>query len=305
MNAPGWQPDPTARHEYRYWDGSQWTDDVSDGGVTATDPVDGSGAAASPGGGDPDATQAIDPATQVFQGGPVPPGDQGYPSGQQAPGAPSPGAAPSGPGYGGYDSGPYSNQGYGAGGYSGGGMPPGQPAKKGMSGALIAVIALIAVLAIGGAAFALTSGGGDDDDQASGTTTTTAGDTTTTADDSTDDTSGDSTDDTSGDTSDTTLPDELDDSLDDSLDDADSGDPSAVVGLLAEGVQQGAPDLTDEQAECIAQAMVDELGEEEIFSMASESGDPFASLTPEQQAALTSQMLECAPADAFIPDTGA
>jgi hypothetical protein len=81
-----------------------------------------------------------------------------------------------------------------------------------------------------------------------------------------------------------------------------------VVGLLAEGVQSGAPNLTDEQAECIAQAMVDELGEDEIISMGLESqssgSDPFQSLTPEQQAALTSQMLECAPADAFLPDTG-
>lgn len=39
--APGWHPDPTARHEYRYWDGTRWTDDVSDGGVTSNDPLDG------------------------------------------------------------------------------------------------------------------------------------------------------------------------------------------------------------------------------------------------------------------------
>jgi actin-like ATPase involved in cell morphogenesis len=35
----GWQADPSGRHEYRYWDGSGWTDDVSDGGVGSTDPM--------------------------------------------------------------------------------------------------------------------------------------------------------------------------------------------------------------------------------------------------------------------------
>src|SRR5680860_194555 len=35
-----WHPDPTGRHEHRYWDGAAWTDHVSDQGVTGTDPVD-------------------------------------------------------------------------------------------------------------------------------------------------------------------------------------------------------------------------------------------------------------------------
>lgn len=35
----GWHPDPQERHELRYWDGSEWTDHVSDAGVTAKDPV--------------------------------------------------------------------------------------------------------------------------------------------------------------------------------------------------------------------------------------------------------------------------
>ncbi len=35
----GWHPDPQGRHELRYWDGSKWTDHVSDAGVTAKDPV--------------------------------------------------------------------------------------------------------------------------------------------------------------------------------------------------------------------------------------------------------------------------
>jgi uncharacterized protein YxjI len=34
-----WHPDPTGRHQHRYWDGTKWTDNVSDNGVTSTDPV--------------------------------------------------------------------------------------------------------------------------------------------------------------------------------------------------------------------------------------------------------------------------
>jgi uncharacterized protein YxjI len=34
-----WYPDPTERHQHRYWDGSKWTDHVSDNGITGTDPV--------------------------------------------------------------------------------------------------------------------------------------------------------------------------------------------------------------------------------------------------------------------------
>ena len=34
-----WAPDPTGRHQLRYWNGSTWTDHVSDGGVTGSDPV--------------------------------------------------------------------------------------------------------------------------------------------------------------------------------------------------------------------------------------------------------------------------
>ncbi|MDZ4166352.1 MAG: DUF2510 domain-containing protein [Coriobacteriia bacterium] len=36
--AAAWYPDPTGRHEMRYWDGAKWTADVADGGAAATDP---------------------------------------------------------------------------------------------------------------------------------------------------------------------------------------------------------------------------------------------------------------------------
>ncbi len=34
----GWMPDPTGRHQYRYWSGAGWTSDVSTNGVQSTDP---------------------------------------------------------------------------------------------------------------------------------------------------------------------------------------------------------------------------------------------------------------------------
>lgn len=36
---PGWHPDPSGRHQFRYWDGHIWTAHVSSYGVTAHDPA--------------------------------------------------------------------------------------------------------------------------------------------------------------------------------------------------------------------------------------------------------------------------
>jgi hypothetical protein len=35
----GWHPDPSGRHEMRYWDGRAWTTHVTDGGRPGSDPV--------------------------------------------------------------------------------------------------------------------------------------------------------------------------------------------------------------------------------------------------------------------------
>jgi hypothetical protein len=35
----GWKADPTGRHQFRYWDGSHWTENVADAGVQAIDSV--------------------------------------------------------------------------------------------------------------------------------------------------------------------------------------------------------------------------------------------------------------------------
>ncbi|HEY3673209.1 MAG TPA: RDD family protein [Acidimicrobiia bacterium] len=52
-NPARWAPDPLGRHQYRYWDGTQWTDHVSDDGQVGTDapianPAPATGAATAP-----------------------------------------------------------------------------------------------------------------------------------------------------------------------------------------------------------------------------------------------------------------
>ncbi|MCV7301920.1 DUF2510 domain-containing protein [Mycobacterium barrassiae] len=34
-----WHPDPSGRHELRWWDGSRWTEQVSDGGRQSIAPL--------------------------------------------------------------------------------------------------------------------------------------------------------------------------------------------------------------------------------------------------------------------------
>ena len=49
---PGWHPDPSGRHEHRFWDGSGWTNSVADGGRVAADPLGAGGpTSADPAGG--------------------------------------------------------------------------------------------------------------------------------------------------------------------------------------------------------------------------------------------------------------
>lgn len=39
MGVSSWEPDPTGRHQYRWWDGEEWTDQVADDGIQSVDPV--------------------------------------------------------------------------------------------------------------------------------------------------------------------------------------------------------------------------------------------------------------------------
>ena len=41
--AANWYPDPTGRHQQRWWDGQRWSDHVSDNGATSVDPLGTSG----------------------------------------------------------------------------------------------------------------------------------------------------------------------------------------------------------------------------------------------------------------------
>jgi hypothetical protein len=38
-NPAAWHPDPSGRHQYRWWDGSAWTAGVSDNGVVSEEPL--------------------------------------------------------------------------------------------------------------------------------------------------------------------------------------------------------------------------------------------------------------------------
>lgn len=69
----GWFPDPGGRHQWRYWDGTRWTDAVADQGVTGVEPVAGPG---------------VHPVTQPPRGG--------DPTGPPGPGQRSPSTSPAG-----------------------------------------------------------------------------------------------------------------------------------------------------------------------------------------------------------------
>ena len=169
--SPGWNPDPSGRHEYRYWDGSSWTDDVSDNGVTSTDAL---AAAGGPGYPTDQAPTAPFEPTQAYGQGPAAPG-------YEQPGTPSGGYPPAGPG--GYPPGPEDPAPGGPGGYdpygTGGGLPPATPPKSGPPTALLIGLG-VAALAVVVAIVLLVTGGDDDDTATDDTTTTTQDDTATT-----------------------------------------------------------------------------------------------------------------------------
>ncbi len=68
-----WMPDPTGRHQHRYWSGSAWTDHVADDGVSSLDPViagtAGPVAPAAPGGTGGNGSTAPLPSFPPFPGG--------------------------------------------------------------------------------------------------------------------------------------------------------------------------------------------------------------------------------------------
>jgi hypothetical protein len=265
--APGWQPDPTGRHEYRYWDGTKWSDDVSDGGVTANDPAAGA----------PDATQAQPVAQEPQQPTAAQPT---YQSGGYDPSSYDSGAA-QGYGSAGYQqaAGPPSGgqPGYGSGGY----VPPygaQQPSSSsGPSTGLLVGLGILVVVLIAGIGFVLLGGDDKDDTETSDPTTTTAPG------------------------SDTTDPVVTTEPSVDTTEGTGLGGDSAIVDAIAEGILQGSGGvLNDEEATCMAQAMVDEIGVDRLIELgleANESTDPLDVLTTEEQDTVYTAMAGCVDAE--------
>lgn len=256
--APGWNPDPTGRHEYRYWDGGRWTDDVSDNGVTATDPV---GGPASPGA---DPTATLDPTRQYStqpDTGPYPP------QGGAAPPSPGPYAPGPGPGPG---TGPYPPQfGTGPGGPSGP-YPPATARKSGPSTGLIIGIAALAIALIVGVVVALMQGG---DDNKTATDKTSKSSQTTTA-------GGDGR---------VTLPPT-------SGNDGNNGD--GKIAGVDENVVKSAmvtafenEGLSHDQADCAAQVMIDKFGDR--LGDLSTASNPLAEVSSDEMSELFKALSDC------------
>jgi Protein of unknown function (DUF2510) len=251
--APGWHADPTSRHQYRYWDGTRWTDDVADGGVASTDSLhEGPATAADPNPTASDATQRVDPTRQ-------------YPvAGQQAP--------PSTPYYGDqYGTGQYGDH------YGTGEAPP-TPARKRPPTALIAALAVLAVALIGGLVYVLVRD--DDDDPSDNATEVSDEDTTTTT---TEGENQDGSDNGTGGGGDgeTTLPDDI-----------DSENVDQLVELMAEEMAESSNGaLTREEATCISQGMLDELGLERLVDIGESAENPFTD--PELTSQLFGIMEDC------------
>jgi Protein of unknown function (DUF2510) len=249
--APGWHPDPTSRHQYRYWDGARWTDDVADGGVASTDPLgEGPPAAADPNPTASDPTERVDPTRQ-------------YPVAGQQPTATSP------PYYGDYD---------------GTGEAPPPPARKGPPAGLIAALAVLAVALIGGLVYFLVRD--DDDGSGDNAAEVSDADSTTTEGENPDGGDSGSSDSGSGDSgdsgsSDTTVPDDI-----------DSENVDQLVELMADNmVEASGGVLTHEEATCISEGMLDELGVQRLADIGESGDNPFTE--PEMASRLFGIMEDC------------
>jgi Protein of unknown function (DUF2510) len=244
--APGWLPDPTTRHQYRYWDGNRWTDDVADAGVASTDALGEPGPASDPNPTAADPTQQVD-ATREHPG-----------AGQQ------PTAST-----------PYHGD------YYGSGQAPPAPARKRPPAGLIAALAVLAVALIGGLVYFLVRDDGSSDDASE----ISDEDSTTTEPDNPDDNdSNDGSNSGGGDDSgsgDTTLPDDI-----------DSENVDQLVEIMADNMEQASGGaLSHEEATCISEGFLDELGLERLLDIGESGENPF--IDPEMTSQLFSIMEDC------------
>ena len=96
-NPARWAPDPLGRHHYRYWDGAQWTEHVSDNGVVSTDPPIATPTPSTPTPSTPTATTPTPSSETVPPAGDVPPEAAGYAAPTRPGTPPMPTPAPAGP----------------------------------------------------------------------------------------------------------------------------------------------------------------------------------------------------------------
>ena len=252
-----WEPDPFGRNQYRWFDGTTWSDQVSNDSVVSSDPPDPGGAPA------PGASAPAEPEPQPAEPEPTeavaatPPPVAASPAGWGPPGSeptmamPPTGAPPPGP-------------------------APMQAAASGGGGrgsnTIPLVIGGVALLALLGAGLFFFLGGSDDEVGTSDTTTVT------TAAPTTDTTEAPTTTTTQA-TTDTT--------------EAAGGSeevPAVILDLFVEGVMQGS-DLTEEEARCFSEGFFD------IYDGSIEDiiADPEALATPgpELQAGLLRVISDC------------
>jgi hypothetical protein len=176
---------------------------------------------------------------------------------------------------------PYYGDQYGTGQYGdqyGTGQAPPAPARKRPPTALIAALAVLAVALIGGLVYFLVR---DDDDDSSDNAAAVSDDTTTTegeSQDGSDNGNGGGAD--SGD-GETTLPDDI-----------DSENVDELVDLMAEEMARSSNGaLTREEATCISQSMLDELGLERLVDIGESGDNPFTD--PELTSRLFSIIEDC------------
>jgi hypothetical protein len=176
---------------------------------------------------------------------------------------------------------PYYGDQYGTGQYGdqyGTGQAPPAPARKRPPTALIAALAVLAVALIGGLVYFLVR---DDDDDSSDNAAAVSDDTTTTegeSQDGSDNGNGGGAD--SGD-GETTLPDDI-----------DSENVDELVELMAEEMARSSNGaLTREEATCISQSMLDELGLERLVDIGESGDNPFTD--PELTSRLFSIIEDC------------
>ena len=151
-----WQPDPHGRHQYRYWDGSAWTDQVADDGVTAVDAPDPGGAPPPSGADVPADGTAGEPAD----------GTAGEPADGTAgePTAPTPVAPTTTSSWGAPPTDPGATTSMPVGAPLGDPNVPAEAPKKGSGNTPALIIGGILLLALLGAGAWLIFGGNDDDD---------------------------------------------------------------------------------------------------------------------------------------------